>query len=85
MYLLTKRLYVVSMYVNLYVRRWGELASLVSTKKQQLDTAFGIQDYSEDVKETMVCSVCVCVCVRACMHACMRACNTHVHEHIRMH
>ena len=38
-----------------YFHRWGELASLVSTKKQQLDTAFGIQNYSEDVKETMVC------------------------------
>ena len=37
--------------------------SLVTTKKQQLHTAFGIQNYSEDVKETMVC-MCMCTCVR---------------------
>ena len=38
-----------------YVRRWKELELFVSFKKQQLHTAFGIQKYSEDIKETMVC------------------------------
>ena len=38
-----------------HLYRWRELVSLVTTKKQQLHTAFGIQNYSQDVKETMVC------------------------------
>ena len=40
---------------RVYECRWKELELLVFTKKQQLHTAFGIQNYSEDVKETMVC------------------------------
>ncbi|XP_065894663.1 spectrin beta chain, non-erythrocytic 1-like isoform X3 [Dysidea avara] len=33
--------------------RWDELATLVSAKKQQLHTAFGIQNFSQEIKETM--------------------------------
>ena len=58
----------------MYVCRWRELRFLVSTKKQQLHTAFGIQDYSEDVKETMVrMYVCtyVCMYVQCCTYVCV--------------
>jgi len=34
--------------------RWEELTTLVSAKKQQLHTAFGIQNFSQEIKETMV-------------------------------